>query len=192
MEILTIIPARKESKRLPNKNKIDLNGKPLIEYTLQNTLDSKYIDKVVVSSDDNEIKSIVNKYSDTRSIDLRFDRRPKDLRGDDISTQQVVDDVRTRYKCDVVLLLQVTSPLRKAKQIDKCMEMYYSTPFESIVSIKRIAPYTFYPNGAMYMFRDRMWCDNMGFFLMDNRSSLDIDTIEDLKLGEVYMNDDNS
>ena len=63
MEILTIITARKGSKRLPGKNTKRLVGIPLIEYTIESTLDSKYIELVVVTSDDNEVKKSVNKYN---------------------------------------------------------------------------------------------------------------------------------
>ena len=52
MKIIPVIPARGGSKRLPRKNVLDLNGKPLIAYSIEAELDSSYIDKVVVTSDD--------------------------------------------------------------------------------------------------------------------------------------------
>ncbi|MDQ7085352.1 MAG: 2-C-methyl-D-erythritol 4-phosphate cytidylyltransferase [Sulfurovum sp.] len=59
---LAIIPARGGSKRLPRKNVLDLNGKPLIAWSIEAGLKSKYIDKVIVSSDDNEILTIAKEY----------------------------------------------------------------------------------------------------------------------------------
>ena len=62
---LGIIPARGGSKRLPRKNVLDLCGKPLIAWSIKAGLNSKYIDKVVVSSDDDDILNILGDYSDT-------------------------------------------------------------------------------------------------------------------------------
>ena len=59
---LAIIPARGGSKRLPRKNVLDLNGKPLIAYSIEAGLNSKYIDKVIVTSDDEEILIISKVY----------------------------------------------------------------------------------------------------------------------------------
>ena len=57
-KILAIIPARGGSKRLPRKNIIDLNGKPLIAWSIEAGLNSKYVDRVIVSTDDIEIAKI--------------------------------------------------------------------------------------------------------------------------------------
>ena len=56
--LLAIIPARGGSKRLPGKNILDLAGKPLIAWTIEAALNSKYIDRIVVSTDDQEIANI--------------------------------------------------------------------------------------------------------------------------------------
>ena len=60
--LLAIIPARSGSKRLPRKNILDLAGKPLIAWTIEAALESKYIDRIVVSTDSKEISSISRKY----------------------------------------------------------------------------------------------------------------------------------
>ena len=73
---LAIIHARGGSKRLPRKNVLDLNGKPLIVYTIEAGLKSKYIDKVIVTSDDTEILNISKKFgADTI-------KRPEELAND--------------------------------------------------------------------------------------------------------------
>jgi CMP-N-acetylneuraminic acid synthetase len=62
MNITAIILAKKESKRLPNKNILKIHDKTLVEYSIDSALNSKYINKIVVSSDSNIIKQIVNRY----------------------------------------------------------------------------------------------------------------------------------
>lgn len=62
MKIISIIPARGGSKGLPGKNIIDLAGKPLISYTIEASLKSKFITKTIVSSDSDEILEISKKY----------------------------------------------------------------------------------------------------------------------------------
>ena len=61
-KLLAIIPARGGSKRLPRKNILNLAGKPLIAWTIDSALKSKYIDRIVVSTDDKEISDISMKY----------------------------------------------------------------------------------------------------------------------------------
>ena len=60
-KVLAIIPARGGSKRLPDKNILDLNGKPLIAWTIESALQSKFVDKVIVSTDSLQIKEISEK-----------------------------------------------------------------------------------------------------------------------------------
>ena len=77
---LAIIPARGGSKRLPKKNILELNNKPLIAYTIEAGLQSKYIDKVIVSSDDDEILNISRKFG------ADIIKRPKELASDIATT----------------------------------------------------------------------------------------------------------
>ncbi len=84
-KLLAIIPARGGSKRLPSKNILDLAGKPLITWTIESALDSKYIDRVIVSTNDNEIATISKKYG----ADVPF-MRPNDLATDESTSIDVV------------------------------------------------------------------------------------------------------
>ena len=81
---LSIIPARGGSKRLPRKNVLDLCGKPLISWTIEAALYSKYLDEVVVTSDDNEILGIAN------NMKVRSIERPPHLASDTASTFDAV------------------------------------------------------------------------------------------------------
>ena len=83
--LLAIIPARGGSKRLPRKNILDLDGKPLIAWTINSALKSKYIDRVVVSTDDEEIASISMKYG----ADVPF-MRPSYIASDSVSSVEVI------------------------------------------------------------------------------------------------------
>ena len=115
---LSIIPARGGSKRLPRKNVLDLCGKPLISWTIEAALYSKYLDEVVVTSDDNEILGIAN------NMKVRSIERPSHLASDTASTfdavKHTIDNIDSY---EYIVLLQPTSPLRNATHIDKAIEL---------------------------------------------------------------------
>jgi N-acylneuraminate cytidylyltransferase/CMP-N,N'-diacetyllegionaminic acid synthase len=122
-KVLAIIPARGGSKRLPRKNILDLNGKPLIAWTIDAALKSKYIDKTIVSTDDKEIADISTKYG----AEVPF-IRPAHLSTDTASSIDVVFHAveflkKNNEQYDIVILLQPTSPLRTTKDINKALEM---------------------------------------------------------------------
>ena len=85
IKILSIIPARGGSKGLPRKNIIDLNGKPLIGWSIEASLKSKYITDTIVSSDDEEILNISQQYG------ANVLKRPKELATDIASSESVVE-----------------------------------------------------------------------------------------------------
>ena len=123
-KILSIIPARGGSKGLPRKNIIDLNGKPLIGWTIGASLKSKYITDTIVSSDDEEILNISQQYG------ANVLKRPKELATDIASSESVVlhtiKELKKQDKIyDYIVLLQPTSPLRDEKDIDKAFEMLF-------------------------------------------------------------------
>lgn len=128
---LAIIPARGGSKRLPRKNVLDLVGKPLIAWTIEAAKQSKYIDKILVSSDDAEILQIAG--------DLRVDtiKRPKELASDTATTVAVIEHVLQQNfgKFDFIVLLQPTSPLRNARHIDEAIELLAQKNADAIISV---------------------------------------------------------
>jgi len=127
---LAIIPARGGSKRLLRKNILDLNGKPLIAYSIEAGLKSKYIDKVIVSSDDDEILEVSKKYG------AQLIKRPEVLASDTATTfdalKHTIDNIE---KYDYILLLQATSPLRNEKHIDEAIELLELKKADAIVSV---------------------------------------------------------
>jgi CMP-N,N'-diacetyllegionaminic acid synthase len=133
-KVLAIIPARKGSKRLPNKNKLDLNGKPLISWTIESAMKSIYIDDIAISTDDEDIVEIAKLYD----IDVPF-LRPVELSSDKASTMDVIFHTINFYKSigryyDIIILLQPTSPLRTSVDIDNSFKLL-SKDVKAIVSV---------------------------------------------------------
>ena len=127
---LAIIPARGGSKRLPQKNILDLNGKPLIAWSIEAGLDSKYIDKVVVSSDNNKILDISQKFGADVVV------RPETLASDTATTFDAIKHtIKSLEQYDYIVLLQPTSPLRNSKHIEEAIELLEKKDANSVVSV---------------------------------------------------------
>ena len=133
-KVLSIIPARGGSKSLPRKNILDLAGKPLIAWTIEASLNSKYITKTVVSSDDEEILDISEKYG------AEIINRPGYLASDIATSESVVKHAIDYLESigevfDIVVLLQPTSPLRSYKDIDSAFEIMFASKATAVVSV---------------------------------------------------------
>lgn len=130
---LAIIPARGGSKRLPRKNIINLCGKPLIQWSIDAAIKSKYIDKVVVTTDDSEILDIV------KNSAVEIIKRPSELATDTSTTfdavQHTLEKIQEKY--DFIVLLQPTSPLREYKHIDEAIELLYQKNADAVVSVTK-------------------------------------------------------
>ena len=129
--ILAVIPARGSSKRLPNKNILDLAGKPLITWTIEAGLRSEYIDSVVVSSDSDNILDI-SKISGANII-----KRPSELASDTATSFDSIKHAinNTIETFDYVISLQPTSPLRKNYHIDEAFELLIKMNAAAIISV---------------------------------------------------------
>jgi len=127
---LAIIPARGGSKRLPRKNILSLNGKPLIAWSIESGVHSKYIDKVIVTSDDEEIIKISKNYN-AQTI-----KRPDELASDTATTFDAIKHtIENLEEYDYIVLLQPTSPLRNTRQIDEAIELLLNKKSNAIVSV---------------------------------------------------------
>lgn len=127
---LAVIPARGGSKRLPRKNVLDLAGKPLIVWSIEAGLESNYIDKVIVSSDDDEILDIAQKCGSSTT------KRPDELASDTATSFDAIKHtVENMDRYDYVVLLQPTSPLRTAEQIDEAIELLGMVKADAVVSV---------------------------------------------------------
>jgi len=135
-KIVAIIPARGGSKGIPKKNIKLLFGKPLIVYTIESALKSKYLDKIIVSTENKEIAKISRKYG------AGIINRPKALAGDESKTIDAVFHSlnimeRENYIPDIIVLLQPTSPLRTTKTIDLAIETFVNNfdDYDSLVPL---------------------------------------------------------
>lgn len=134
-KILALIPARGGSKGIPNKNIIDLCGKPLINYSIEAALGCSYIDCVVVSTDSERIAEVARQ-SGARVPFLR----PEALAGD---TSKTIDCMIYTIKelekmgevYDYVMLLQPTQPIRTREQLCESVETLVNSDEDSLVSV---------------------------------------------------------
>ena len=227
MKILAIIPARGGSKGVSRKNIRDLAGKPLIAWTIEASLASSGLNRVIVSTENDEIAAI----SRDLGADVPF-LRPAELAADDTTTLAVLQNVLARLKAeegyipDVVMTLQPTSPLRTARHIDEAISLFEAdTNADSLVSCIEV-PHIFHPesvmnadkdgylrpyldqpqptrrqdkapvfarNGAaIYMTRTKcldkfIFGGNLIAYPMDEVSSLDIDSEQDLELAAQFV-----
>ena len=149
MKILCLIPARSGSKGIKNKNIKELNGKPLIAYTIEQAINTKYKMKIIVSTDSQEYADISKKYG----AEVPF-LRPKEISGD-LSTdiefiKHCVDWLKHNqdYIPDIILQLRVTSPLRKVDDINKSLEIFINNfdKYDSLRSVYELdkTPYKMY------------------------------------------------
>ncbi|CEN76457.1 acylneuraminate cytidylyltransferase [[Clostridium] sordellii] len=137
-KVLAIIPARAGSKGIKDKNIIDLNGKPLIAHSIEAGLKSKYINKVVVSTDGEKIAKVAKDYG----AEVPF-LRPKHLATDTAKTIDCVIHCIEELKkngeeYDYVVLLQPTQPLRQPWHIDEAFELIIKRNEDSLVSISKV------------------------------------------------------
>lgn len=137
-KIVVVIPARKGSKGVPNKNIVLLNGIPLIEHTIKEAKKVKIIDKIIVSTDSKEVCDIARKY----------DIEVKGLRPDELSDDIAVLYDVIRYEIynyslveagyEVLILLQPTSPLRRSYMIENSLIDFIDENQESAVSVSEV------------------------------------------------------
>ena len=131
---IAIIPARGGSKGIPRKNVRLLAGKPLICYTIERALESKNIDIVVVSTEDEEIAEV------SKKCGAEIIKRPAELAEDKTPTIDVVFHAlgsfeQNEYIDLIIVLIQPTSPLRNTKDIDSAIELFLNADCESVVSV---------------------------------------------------------
>jgi CMP-N-acetylneuraminic acid synthetase len=138
-KILAIIPARGGSKGVPKKNIKLLNNKPLIAYTIEAALKSRYLDKIIVSTDSKEIAEVSGKYG------AEIIKRPKFLSGDKAKVIDAVFHIfdtleKEKYFFDFLVLLQPTSPLRTTKDIDEAIDLFLKEKPELLLSVYKVEP----------------------------------------------------
>jgi CMP-N-acetylneuraminic acid synthetase len=192
--VLAIIPARRESKRLPGKNKMMLSvgGLPLWGNTVDIALNAG-INNIAVSTDDNEILDKIELLFPKSNI-LGLKRSPE-MSDDDASTEDVIREVMQQVahqelKYDTICLLQPTSPTLQPSTLKHAIHQYYSNKYPCLVAVNP----DFKPCGAFYIFnRDsfyqnsNIWMPGMAVYTVDEKESVDIDHIWDFRIAEAVM-----
>ena len=141
-KVLALIPARGGSKGLPRKNVRMVGGRPLIAWTIDAARASRYIDRLILSSDDEEIMRAAQEYG----CEVPFRRSPE-LATDECGTMDVVTDALQRCPgYDWIVLLQPTSPLRTTDDIDGAIRQCATQQASACVSVCQAeqSPYWMY------------------------------------------------
>ena len=133
-----LIPARKGSKGLKNKNMLPLNKKPLVQHTFEAAKSSSYIDEVWASSDDLTILSLAD------SMNIKGLKRPKKFATDQSSSVDVVNHFinsipdNLNYEKTYIVYLQPTSPLRNSSHVDEAINQLIEQNNKSLTSVMRL------------------------------------------------------
>lgn len=208
---LAVIPARGGSKRLPRKNLLELDGKPLVSWSIDAAKKSKYIDKTVVSSDDKQILELASK----KEVDIIV--RPDELSSDTATTfdaiKHAIETISEKY--EYLVLLQPTSPLRTEEHIDEAIELLVSKNADAVISVCEVehSPLwvntlpengdmsdflsdevknkrsqdlgTYYRlNGAIYICRTDRLLEDKSFFIKENIFSYKMDRESSIDIDE--------
>lgn len=224
MNSLVIIPARGGSKGIPHKNIKPLAGKPLIEYTIDVARELVPDENICVSTDDQQIIKVVENYG----LKVPF-VRPAELATDKAGTYEVLLHAINFYEFhsrhfDNIILLQNTSPFRKAEHVREAMKLY-NDDIDMVVSVKESganpyyslfeedsngflhvskgdgkitrrqdAPKVYEYNGAIYIINIESLKKMPLYafphrvkYVMDEKSSLDLDTMDDWRIAEMTV-----
>ncbi|NBP50479.1 MAG: acylneuraminate cytidylyltransferase family protein [Actinobacteria bacterium] len=150
LRVLAIVPARGGSKGIPGKNLAEVGGVPMLDLAVRCAQGSRHVDEVAVTSDDDAILARARALPGVTVV-----HRPAELASDDVAMAPVVAHaVSMCAPCDVVVLLQPTSPLREPGDVDGALELLASRGADSVVSVAPVAtsPWWMYvvgDNGGM-------------------------------------------
>jgi CMP-N-acetylneuraminic acid synthetase len=137
--VIAIIPARGGSKGIKNKNLRNLAGKPLIKHSIDYAKQSKLIDRIIVSTDSENIKNFA------LAEDVFAFERPNDISGD---KALVIDAIRhvlseleekEKYRVDIIVLLECTSPIKSVDEIDQAINILIDEKADSVATFKETA-----------------------------------------------------
>lgn len=199
-KVVAFIPARRDSERLPGKNKKMFCGKPLIAWTIELALNYNMIDEILISTNDHDIMGYCRNHyvnSDLKK-DLIISYRPEELAQANTPMKDVlIHEIPSNgfdVNRDIIVLLQPTSPLRNNKDLAMEIGLFKNTRFP-IASVYREDDYTLKFNGAIFVFTINQLITFGGFqefnhmlvYIMPKERSIDIDTLEDFQEAENYM-----
>lgn len=130
---LAIIPARGGSKRIPGKNIKEFCGKPIIAYSIEAAIKSQCFDKIIVSTDDEEIARVAKKFG----AEVPF-MRPKELSDDFTGTRDVINHAINQMSgIDYVCCIYATAPLVQSNDLKKSFEMLKTDSVQFVVPVTK-------------------------------------------------------
>ena len=161
MDVLGVVPARGGSKGIPRKNLAVAAGRSLLAWTADAAHASNRLTRVIASTDDTEIAQAAR----ILNLEVPF-MRPTALAADDTPIVAVLEDLLSRledtehYLPDIVVLLQPTSPLRRADHIDRAVDLLCDSGADTVVSVVRV-PHNFSPSSVLQQIEGRVvpWGD---------------------------------
>ena len=153
MSILALIPARGGSKGIKRKNLVEIEGKPLVAYSIEHALNSQLIERVIVTTEDQEIARISREYG----AEVPYER-PSALAEDHVLDlpvfEHALDYLKTNegYSPDFIVHLRPTAPFRKAEWIDQAIELLQDHPKAD--SVRSVSKPTMHPYRMFTIDRD--------------------------------------
>jgi CMP-N,N'-diacetyllegionaminic acid synthase len=163
-KIIAIIPARSGSKSIKDKNIKILNGKPLIAWSIQTCLKSKFISKIIVSTDSKKYAKIAKKYGANEVI-----IRPKNISKDTSADYQAIQHVIQNLKYssyDLIAHIRPTTPQRNIFDIDRAIKMFAISKYNSLRSVHEMSE-TAYKSFEIFKKNDLKPIANLNFSLDD-------------------------
>lgn len=151
MKIVSLLPMKGNSERVPNKNLKDFAGKPLYHRTMDVLLASKYIDKVVVNTDSDAIKADLLKNYASGVI---INDRPQEIVGDFVSMNKIIEYDISQIEADFYIQTHSTNPLLKTTSVDDAIEKMIALSnegvYDSIFSVTRLQTRLYKGNGEPF------------------------------------------
>jgi CMP-N-acetylneuraminic acid synthetase len=150
VEVVALVPARGGSKGIPRKNLAPLGGRPLLAWTIDAARDSSAVTRTVVSTDDDEIATVA------RDLGADVLARPPELARDETPMADVIAAALAELgPLDALVLLQPTSPLRRAEHVDAAVRRLRESGAECVVSVVEV-PHRYRPGSLMALDGDRL------------------------------------
>ena len=211
--ITALVPIKRNSQRIPNKNFLEINSKPLFFWIIDNLLRSEFVDEIVINHDDDFTVQEVSKYFDS----IKFCKRPNELFGDEVSMNKIIDSSLDECTNQTIIQVHTTSPLLKTNTIDqaikfhfdkkkdifsvnKLQERFYDKDLKPInhdinnlVQTQDLEP-LYAENSAFYIFTKETFTknknrinDNSDIFEISFPENIDIDNFEDFELARIFL-----
>jgi CMP-N,N'-diacetyllegionaminic acid synthase len=165
-KIICFIPARKGSSRVVNKNLKQINGKTLVEITILQALKSKIFKEIILSSDSNKILQIGKK------LNIKIIKRSKKNSTNKSTTDEALFETLSNYKndYDFIVILQVTSPLRKISTIKSFINHCLKNKLQCCLSVTEISENISFPSNSLFLplSKNRVRSQDKKPFLLEN------------------------